>query len=239
MEHKLTEFVAKLREASGSNLKSVVLYGSVASGEFQEGHSNVNTFCVLENGDLAGLELLQPAISWWAKQGHPAPLVFTLDELSRSVDIFAIEFLDMKAHHRILFGEDVFATLTVPLRYHQRQVERELRTNWLKLRQTILIMPKTKRAQVELMTATISSFATLFRHSLIAFGETAPQTKRETIDRTAKLTGSDASGFAAILDIREGKAKDKEIDAEQILRKYFQLVEAVTNEVDRRLDGTN
>ena len=37
-------------------------------------------------------------------------------------------------------------TLTVPLRYHQHQVERELRTNWLKLRQTMLIIPKTKRA---------------------------------------------------------------------------------------------
>jgi hypothetical protein len=239
MEDKLTEFVGKLREASGPNLKSVVLYGSVASGEFHARHSNVNTLCIVGSADPAQLEGLKPAISWWAKQGHPAPLVFTLDELSRSADIFAIEFLDMKAHHRIIFGEDVFATLTVPLRYHQRQVERELRTNWLKLRQTMLTMPKTKRAQFELMLATVSSFATLFRHALIALGEAPPRTKREAIERTAKLTGSDAGGFTAIIDLREGKAKDKEIDAEQTLRKYFQLVEAVTNEVDRRLDGTN
>jgi hypothetical protein len=100
-------------------------------------------------------------------------------------------------------------------------------------------MPKKKRAQLELMLATISSFATLFRHALIAFGETPPQTKRDAIDRVAKLTTSDAGGFTAILDLREGKAKDKEIDAEQTLRRYFQLVEAVTNEVDRRLDAAS
>ncbi len=189
MEDKLTEFVGKLREACGPNLKCVVLYGSVASGEFHASHSNVNTLCIVGSADPSQLEGLKPAISWWTKQGHPAPLVFTLDELSGSADIFAIEFLDMKAHHRILFGEDVFATLTVPLRYHQRQVERELRTNWLKLRQTMLIMPKKKRAQLELMLATVSSFATLFRHALIAFGETPPRTKRDAIERMAKLTG--------------------------------------------------
>jgi hypothetical protein len=89
------------------------------------------------------------------------------------------------------------------------------------------------------MLATVSSFATLFGHALIALGEAPPRTKREAIERAAKLTGSDAGGFTSILDLREGKAKDKEIDAEQTLRKYFQLVEAVTNEVDRRLDTTN
>jgi hypothetical protein len=239
MEHKLDEFVEKLKTATGRNLKAVVLYGSAASGEFHAGHSNVNTLCIMERTDPADLEVLQPAVAWWAKQGHPAPLVFTLEELTRSADVFAIELLDMKAHHRILFGEDIFAGLTVPLRYHRLQVERELRTNWLKLRQTILAMPKTKRAQLELMLRTVSSFTALFRHALIALGEAPAQTKREAIERAAKLTGSDASGFETILDLREGKTKEKDMDAEQTLRRYFQLVEAITNEVDRKLDATN
>jgi hypothetical protein len=74
---------------------------------------------------------------------------------------------------------------------------------------------------------------------LIALGEAPAQTKREAIERAAKLSGSDASGFEAILDLREGKTKEKDLEAEQTLRCYFQLVEAMTNEVDRKLDTTN
>ncbi|MFY9527985.1 MAG: hypothetical protein WBC04_12895 [Candidatus Acidiferrales bacterium] len=237
MDHKLDELVQKLKYAAGQDLRAIVLYGSAVTGEFHSKHSNLNMLCLIERTSAVVLDALRPVVFWWIRQGHPAPLIFTLDELRRSADVFAIELLDMKAHHRMLFGEDFFPELSVPLQYHRAQVERELRTGWLRLRQAIVVSPKKAKVLLGLMVSSVSSFAALFRHALLALGEPPAATKREAIDQAARLAGSDPRGFQTILDLREGKRKANTINVEQTLGLYFALVEAVTNEVDRRLDA--
>jgi hypothetical protein len=235
MDHKLDEFVQKLKSSAAENLKAVALYGSAVTGEFHSKHSDLNLLCVLEKVDAARIEALHTAVEWWLRQGHRTPLVFTLEELQRSADVFAIELLDMKTHHRMLHGEDVLAGLSLPLHYHAIQVERELRTNWLRLRQSILTAPKKGDAHLNLMTSSFSAFTALFRHALIALGEPPTSNKREAIERMGQFAHADASGFLTILDFREGKRKQREIAVEETLERYFAFVEAVTNEFDRQL----
>jgi predicted nucleotidyltransferase len=234
---KLDEFVQKVKAAAPDNLKSVILYGSAVTGEFHSKHSDINVLCVLEQADAARIEALHTPVEWWLRQGHRAPLVFTLEELRRSADVFAIELFDMKTHHRMLYGEDVLAGLPVPLHYHAIQVERELRTDWLRLRQAVLTAPKKKGAHLDLMTSSFSAFTALFRHVLIALNEAPAANKREAIDRVGQFAHSDPAGFYAILDFREGKRKERDIDAEGMLERYFAFVEAVTGEFDRQLDA--
>lgn len=235
MEHQVTEFVEKLKSVAGTNLKAVALYGSAVAGDFHAGHSNVNLLIVLERSDLSALESLHPAMEWWGKQGHAAPLVFTLDELKSSSDIFAIEFTDIASHHRMLFGEDVFTELDIPEKAYRMQIERDLRTNSLRLRQAIVTKPAQQKPELDLMLASVSSFATLFRHALVALGEPRPDSKRDAVRRIAAACNSSAAGFESILDIREGKKKQNEIDAHATLQSYLELVDAVTNAVDRKL----
>jgi len=175
-------------------------------------------------------------VQWWTKKGHRAPLVFTLEELKRSADVFAIEMLDMKFHHKILFGQDTLTDIAVPLHYHAIQVERELRTDWLRLRQAILAAPKKSKIYLELMTSSFSVFTALFRHALIAMGEAPAASKREAIERISKFSGADPAGFFVILDHREGKKEAQEMDVERTLNQYFVLVEAVTDKFDLWLD---
>ena len=100
-------------------------------------------------------------------------------------------------------------------------------------------MTGENKALLRLMTESVSSFASLFRHALIALGAEpafgGPRRKREIIDRLAKLLGFDPRGFHAVLDIREGKLAPKQVDAPSTFRAYLQAVERVANEVDDRL----
>jgi hypothetical protein len=207
------------------------------TGEFHSKHSDLNLLCILEQADAARIEALHAAVEWWVKQGHRAPLVFTLEELARSADVFAIELLDMKTQHRMLHGDDVLAGIAVPLHYHAIQVERELRTDWLRLRQAILVAPKKGDVYLSLMTSSFSAFAALFRHALIVSGEPLAANKRDVIERVGQFAHADPSGFLTILDFREGKRKGREIDVEETLASYFAFVEAVTDEFDRQLDA--
>ncbi len=146
MEKDLAELVERLKSAIGANLKTVVLYGSAAAGNFQPQHSDLNVLCVLDRLDGAELQKLGPTARRWEKKGHPAPLVFGLEELQRAADVFAIELLDIQEKHRLLFGANIFAGMRVPLRLHREQVERELRTNLVRLRQRYLVAARRDAA---------------------------------------------------------------------------------------------
>jgi hypothetical protein len=236
METKLSELVTRLKSSAGDNLKAVVLYGSGATSEFQAQHSDLNVMCVVERAALADLERLHAVTEWWMHQNNPAPVIFTRDELTHSADVFAIELLDMKHHHRMLFGGDFVEQMEVPLRLHRLQVERELRTDWLRLRGAILAAPQKKKIHLGIMLSSVTTFCVLFRHALIALGQPAPHGKREAVDAIAALSGADASGFHSILEFRAGKLKAKQIDIEATLQTYLEFVEVVTNEVDRRFE---
>lgn len=237
IDHKLEELVQKIKAAAADNLKAVILYGSAATEEFHTKHSDLNILCLVEQADAAHLEALHIPVQWWIRRGQRPPLVFTLDELRRSADIFTIELLDMKSRHRILYGENVLAEISVPLHNHANQVERELRTDWLRLRQAILAAPKKSKVYLELMISSFSAFAALFRHALIALGEAPAETKREAIGRIAQFAGADPAGFQTILSLREGKLSERGINVEKTLDQYFAFVEAVTENFDRRLEA--
>jgi len=236
METKLTELVDRLKAAAGDNLTAVVLYGSAVTGEFQEKHSDLNVLCVVKQVAQTDLEQLHPVAEWWMRQGNAAPLIFTMEELTRSADVFAIEMLDMKRHHRMLFGDDFLEQLEVPMRLHRAQVEHDLRVSWLRLRQAILAAPQKKKVHFGIMVSSLPVFCALFKHALIALGQPLPHGKRAAVDGIAALTGADPSSFHAVLEFREGKRKERQVDIEPTLHSYLEFVEVATSEVDRRLD---
>lgn len=234
-EEQLTQLVSKLKTAAGSNLLSVILYGSAATDEFHPEHSDLNVLCIVRDLGRKELAKLGAASTWWAKQGHPAPLFLTLEELHHSADIFAIELLDIKAARRVLYGEDVIAPLEVPTDRHRMQVEREFRNNTLRLRQHYVMLAADSRKTLGLMLSSISTFAALFRHALLALGEEPPSTKRATLDRAGSVLGFDPSPFHALLDIREKRKREREVDVQATFDQYLHAVAKATEEVDRRL----
>jgi predicted nucleotidyltransferase len=54
-EQNLTDLVTRLKDAAGSNLLSVMLYGSAATEEFHPKHSDLNVLCIMR--DLSQEEL--------------------------------------------------------------------------------------------------------------------------------------------------------------------------------------
>jgi hypothetical protein len=231
-EEALVQLVAKLKNALPDPLDAVVLYGSAVNHEFAEGFSDINVLVTLKSADAATMKAAAPVIDWWVQQGHPVPVVMTTNELRQSADVFAIEFMDMKQRHRVLHGEDPLAALDVPREMHRVQVERELRTAIVKLRQAYLVA-KGDEAMGRLLGSSVSSFATLFRHALIVFGQEAPLEKRAAVEAIGHYLNTDVVAVLQVLDIREKHAPA--IDRGAVFADYLAAVTRVTDEVDRRL----
>jgi hypothetical protein len=236
-EKQIAEFINRMRQAAGENLQSVILYGSAADGEFHPKFSNVNLLCVLRDMSFAALQAVAPAMKWWTGRKHHAPLLLAQEELERSADVFSIELLDMQQQHRVLYGEDVLQGLTIPMRFHRAQLEYELREKTILLRQRLLLASGNQNRLWEVLLGSVSTFATLFRHALVAMGESAPKSKREGIQTLASRIQLDPSAFLQLLDIRETKADRKQFDVSDVARRYLTAVQQVTSAVDKMLDS--
>jgi predicted nucleotidyltransferase len=235
-EKLINEFVERMRAAAGTNLLAVVLYGSAAAGDYVADHSDVNLLCVLGETSFAAIGALAPAVEWWGKQKHRPPLLMSADEMRRSADVFSIEFLDMRRHYRVLWGEDVLKTLEIPMRWHRAQVEYELQEKTILLRQGLLVASGKDDAKWELLLRSLPAFGTLFRHTLIAMGDASAGSKREAAVALGGRLGIDASVFVELLDIRERKKDRKSARVDEVFARYLKLVEQVTAAVDKMLD---
>lgn len=91
----LNDFVKGLQKICADNLISVLLYGSGSSGEFTDKHSNLNLLVVLKDASLGNLKPVSGLVNKWRfRLIHP--LFFTEEYIRNSIDVFPIEFLDMK-----------------------------------------------------------------------------------------------------------------------------------------------
>ena len=234
---KIDDFVKRAREAAGPNLESVILFGSAVSGDFHPGLSNLNLLCVLRDSSFAALQALAPVAKWWDRQKQPPPLCMTRKELERSTDVFTIELLDMQQHHRILFGEDVVQGLHIPMGLHRVQVEYELREKLILLRQQLLLASESSSRLWDLLLRSVPSFATLFRHALIALGNPEQTGRREAVQALAKHVEFDSSVVNQLLDVREHKADPKKVDIRDLCARYLAAIERVTAAVDKALDS--
>jgi len=236
-EGKISDFVQRLRDAAGSNVECVILYGSAVTGEYDPEFSDINLLCILRDASLAVLEALAPAVKWWNKQRHPAPLLLARQELQRSAQVFAIEFTDIKAQHRVLYGDNLIASLEISAHMRQVQLEYEMKEKLILLRQELLFVAGDRKRTWDLLRRSLPAFATLCRHALIAKGDNVPSTKRESIQALASSVGFDASALLEVLDVREHTKARVKTATRDLAARYLAAVEQMAVAVDGVLRG--
>ena len=233
MEKLLNELVQRLQEAYGGDLVSVVLYGSGVSGDQQAQFSDLNVICILKQIGVAELRKGEKTIQWWIKQKQPAPLLISAEEARNSHDVFPIEFLDIQQSHRVLHGEDLFAAIEVNRANHRRQVEHELRSSLLRLRQRYWGAHPSEEDVIQLMAKSLATVATLARHALILAGAAAPARKREILEAASERFGLDPVPFREVLGIREGTGKLAGERVHSLFARYLEEVRKLAQAVDR------
>ena len=232
MEEQLSALVERLRPAFGERLKSVILYGSAAAGDWYEQTSDLNILCVLDQISPPELVQSEPIFRWWREQGNPAPLLLSEEEVERSTDSFPMEFHDIREHRRILHGKDVIADLVIDQSFYRAQVEHELRAKQIRLRQKAAEVLSNPDLLLRLLMDSASTFCVLGRHALILSGHQPHWKKTEIV---AALEDAMRTSFAAtseILAIRAaGKTKVAK-DTAALFTGYLKEIDNLVHFVD-------
>jgi hypothetical protein len=159
----------------GSDLVSVIVYGSAAGQDFAPKRSDINLLVVLSAITLPVLEKSIPVQQKWMKKRFARPLFLDKEYVASSLDSFPIEFFDMKECHSVVFGEDILQNLVIEKSDLRLQIEREVKGKWLHLNRGWLESKGTPARLRLLLSLSIRDFSPIFRAILHVKGLPIPR----------------------------------------------------------------
>lgn len=229
---KPKDLVEKLKKALPSELRSVILYGSAAAGDHIEKRSDYNILVVTGKLGVVDLKALSKPSIAWIRAGNPAPLLFTLEWLKKSADVFPIEILDIKQSHKVLYGEDIVDEIEISRENLRLELEHELKGKLIQLRERYLATGGKPKLVAELMINSLSTFLVLFRGALRLYQDEVPVKKIDVLEALVKYISFDTEIFAAIEELRTGRKKASNVQPDELFERYLKTVEEIVDAVD-------
>ncbi len=226
----LQDFIQGLKDIYHEELISLVLYGSAASGEFVDKHSNLNLLVVLKN---TGLENLKRSSKLIRNFNMISALFLTEDYIASSVDIFPIEFLDMQENYFVIYGKDILKDIHIDIRNLRFQCEQELKAKLLKLKQAYLMINSDTPALRKLLFMSFTSILHILRNVLRLKGKTPPYLKPELLKELGSELKIDSAVWGKILAAKNKRIKLSKRDVEQLFADFVKELELMVNIVDK------
>jgi len=228
----VADYVHRLLEVHGDNVLSVAVYGSAARGDFTPKRSDVNLAVLLRELNVGVLGKTLKLVARGIKRRIVPPLFLTKEYISSSLDVFPLEFQDMRDSHVILFGEDFLADLEVDVADLRRQCEQQVKGHMLRLRQAYLELGRSAKGIELLLHRSLNSLIPVLRGMLTVKGIAPPASKQEVINAAAKEFGIDAAPLLAVLKDKAGDEKIEGKEAAQVLEEVLAQVRKLAKTVD-------
>jgi len=206
-------------------LHSVHLVGSALTQDYDPKTSDINSVMVLEKMDLKFLELLAPLGKKYGKKGVAAPLIMTPTYIHKSLDVFPIEFLNMKLFHQTIFGEDIFQDVNIENSNLRHQCERELKVKLIGLRQGYISAAGDKNILARGFIASIAEYMPLFKGIIFLLGKEVPRNNSEILSVLEEVSGVPTNAFKLVLNHKRQKTKPSIDQLNTVFEDYYEVIE--------------
>jgi hypothetical protein len=226
-------YCERLVSALGARVKAISVYGSATGPDYIPGKSNVNLVVVVDRPDQGLLASMLDIVKWGKKKRIVPPLVLTRQYIESSLDVFPIEFVEIKETHVLLMGEDHFTSLEASHEHLRLECESQLKAAVLRTRQSYLEVGLMKKGAEGVLHASLTSLIPVFRVMLRIKGVEVPRRKLDVVNAVGEAFGVDPEPFAAILRDKAGDEKIGGKEAGDVLARYIMDIEDLASKVDR------
>lgn len=225
-------FQDEILKSHKDNIHSITITGSSLTYDFDHKKSDVNSVLVLNKMDLGFLEVLASLGKRYGKKGISAPLIMTPEYIMHSLDVFPVEFLNIKLLHETLFGEDLFQNLEIDRKDLRLQCERELKVRLIGLRQGYIASMGDAKILSDLFSNTISGYIPLFRGMILILGKEPPLKNEDVLQVLENVSGVDTQVFKTVLKQKRQKTKMAISHLNVIFKDYYAAVEKLGDITD-------
>jgi len=229
---KFKPFQDEILSGYKDNIHSITLTGSALTEDFVPGKSDINSVVVLTEMDLKFLELLATLGKKYQKKRIAAPLIMTPKYIMNSLDVFPMEFLNIKLLHKTIFGENFFQDLKINRADLRLQCERELKVRLIGLRQGYISCLGNSKMLMHMFIDSFSGYIPLFKGIILLLGKEPPVTSRDTIDVLEEVSGVNTRVFNTVLKQKKQKTKLMMGQLNTIFEDYYAAIERLGDITD-------
>jgi predicted nucleotidyltransferase len=217
MEKLLQDWVTVLKQELGNNLASVILYGSAARGEYIRARSDLNLMLVFKKLDLEHISKVRKLTRRKMRRQLPQPVFWTEEELDNAWDVFPLEFEDIKENYQCLVGKDPFGKRKVDKKRMRYQIEFELRSKLLTMRDTWLRSNRDKYDLEMFLIKAGNSFDYLIRKAALVLGKKIAL-PRDIVEKIKK--------------VKKKEIRLKRSELQDLFHQLHETVESVIRKID-------
>jgi len=234
-QHAQATLHAYLRDAKKmlkDDVHAIVLYGSLARGDYLEGRSNMNVLMVFESLTLDIMKRCAKLNSQWSKERIVTPLMFTRQELSSFFETFPLEYFEIRDQHIVLAGKDPFPELHIQARNLRWECEREIRGNLIRVRQQFVESKGNSEGIHALLPISLTTVIPCLRGLYRLLGQSPQGTPDIILDRMPSVLDLDPGAFHEVWLLKRGQSTPGKHDFPNLLGRYLGALSALINRVE-------
>src|SRR3972149_7792650 len=197
IEPFLKDILASYKE----DIISIYLTGSAVTKGFHPKYSDINTVIVVKGIKIPFYDFIASLGKRYGKKKIRAPLIMTSDYINRSLEVFPVEFLEMKLVHQLVYGHDVLKDVKIEKPDIRLQCERELKGKMQYLCQGYIKAMGEKTTLTNLFVGSLSGYFPLFRGILFLHDREIPKEKGDVLHALNECCDVDVKVFRDLLDI--------------------------------------
>lgn len=232
IDEKINLFSSEIKNACLEELESIIVYGSVARSDYKEGVSDINFLIVVKKVHFGILLKISSIYKKWEKENIAIPLVIDSSYIRTSLDVFPLEFLEMRENSRLIYGSETLRDVDISNYSLRLELEREIKGKLLALRQGIM---RYYGADVfnSYLIKTFKSFRVYIEAMLRLKGLKPAKDFSETILSFSRETGISLEGIGMLWGkYKKGEPLDKE-RIKEITKKYLDEIEMLADYIDK------
>ena len=232
VKEKFNPFVEQIVGSHEDKIHSIHITGSALTHDFNPKTSDINSVFVLHKMDLQFLEDFAPLGIKYGKKRVSAPLIMTPDYIKDSLDVFPIEFLNIKILHYTVFGEDIFDDLEINPSDLRHQCERELKVKLIGLRQGYLSSSGNAKILTEGFINTFADYIPLFSCIIVLYDQQAPKDYNKVLTTLQEMSGVNTAVFRTVLNLKKEREKLSIQKLNTLFEDYYEAIEKLGDLVD-------
>lgn len=237
---KLDDFTHDLKKIFGERLKSIFIYGSKANANARQTAVDTNIMVITENITGDDLRKCTKTVKKWMgsccmfdKEKNPLPIFMGEREWFNSVDVYAMEYSDIKENYNIIYGENFINNLNIKKEDLRLQCESEMKNLLMRFRKQYILFADDYNAVNKSLLVVTKTLNAIFKAILRIKDIEVSKSAFDNLNKIVEIIDIDKTFYEKLLCVKENHCKFSKTEtykiADEAIVQMDKLLEYINN----------
>lgn len=233
VQNKFVPYARDLLNLYPDRVRAAAVTGEAAGADYDPKTSPITSVFVFDEVDFQVYHRALKTVAGGINKNITAPLILSEQYLNNSLDVFPVEFLDIKEKHVLIYGEDLFSGLDIKTEHLRLFCEQQVKGRLIRIRQAYLEVGLQRKGVEAMLKDSLASLIPVFRNLVRLKGKTPDLDKKGIIAQLALNFDIDGTVLLAIFEDRTNDEKIGGRDVTEFCEMYMNELQKLARQVDQ------